>query len=222
MGRIRGRSDHKGAFVFTGIVREIGKVKSFRRDGSTMRLNVACGKVTEGLAIGDSVAVNGVCLSVTSLDGGTVFDVVGNTLSKTGLKQLKVGDLVNLESAMKLGDKISGHMVTGHVDGVRALRSSSRTSRGWVIDVSALPEDAKYLVPKGAVSIDGVSLTVGEVYRNFFRLYLIPLTLKDTTLGSKKTGDHVNVEFDMMAKYAEKQRRGSVTKETLRRTGFMD
>jgi len=208
--------------VFTGIVKEIGKVKSLRWDGSVRRLNVACEKVTEGLAIGDSVAVNGVCLSVASLAGGTVFDVVGNTLNKTNLKRLRAGDPLNLESAMKLGEKISGHMVTGHVDGVRVLRCSSRTSRGWVVDISALQEDAKYLVPEGAVAVDGVSLTVGEVYRDFFRIYLIPLTLKDTTLSSKKTGDRLNVEFDMMAKYAEKQRKGSITEDTLRRAGFMD
>jgi riboflavin synthase len=208
--------------VFTGIVREIGKVKSLRRDGSAARLNVECREVTEGLELGDSVAVNGVCLSVVKLDGGTVFDVVGNTLSKTNLKYLKVGDSVNLEGAMKLGDKISGHMVTGHVDGVRPLRRNSRTSRGWVIDIASLSEDAKYLIPKGAVAVDGVSLTVGEVYRDFFRIYLIPLTLKDSTLSLKKVGDYINIEFDMMAKYVEKQTRGNVTKDTLRRTGFMD
>ncbi|MCK4852210.1 MAG: riboflavin synthase [Candidatus Omnitrophica bacterium] len=208
--------------MFTGIVEEVGKVKTITRKGPDARLKILCGQADQGLAIGDSVAVNGACLTVTGLNGTVAFDIVGNTLAKTNLKRLKAGDAVNLENAMKLGDKISGHMVAGHIDGERTVRNNMNTSKGWVMDIAAVSGDEKYLVSKGTVAVDGVSLTVGETYNDFFRIYLIPLTMEQTTLKSKKTGDHVNIEFDMMAKYAAKRGEGDITEETLRRTGFMD
>jgi len=207
--------------MFTGIVEEVGKVRNVARRGQSARLEITCTKITEGMKTGDSVAVNGVCLSAVNDEGPLAFDVVGNTFSKTNLKRLKTGDNVNLENAMRLGDKVSGHMVTGHVDGERVLRGSSNTSKGQAIDIGILSGDEKYLVAKGAVAVNGVSLTVGELYRDFFRIYLIPLTLKSTTLGEIRSGGYVNVEFDMMAKYAEKQGRKTITNDILRSTGFM-
>ncbi len=208
--------------MFTGIIGEKGIVRGISRERSGARLKISCDKINRELKTGDSVAVNGVCLSVTDVDDSVVFDVVRNTLAKTGLKRLKTGDTVNLESAMRLGDKVNGHMVTGHVDGERAVRNNMDTSEGWIIDIAAAMGDEKYLVPKGAVAVDGVSLTVGKTYGGFFRAYLIPLTLEETTLKLKKTGDYVNVEFDIMAKYSRKVGGGSITEETLRRTGFLD
>jgi len=208
--------------MFTGIIQEKGKVRGISRERAGARLKISCDRINRELKTGDSVAVNGVCLSVTGVDDSVVFDVVQNTLEKTGLKRLKAGDTVNLESAMRLGDKVSGHMVTGHVDGERAIRGNMETSKGWVIDIATVMGDKKYLVPKGAVAVDGVSLTVGETHSGFFRVYLIPLTLEETTLKLKKTGDYVNVEFDMMAKYSKKGLEGGITEETLRRTGFLD
>jgi len=207
--------------LFTGIIVEVGKVKGLVRKGGFARLKIACDKVKEGVNIGDSIAVNGVCLSVTDKNGDIFFDVVENTLETTDLKRLKVGDTVNLENALRLGDTVSGHMVSGHIDGERKIKNNKITSKGWVLDIGTLPGDEKYLVPKGSVAIDGVSLTVGEVPRGMFRIFLIPHTLKNTTLELKKTGDYVNVEFDMMAKYAEKGKsKGSVSEGMLRENGF--
>ncbi len=162
------------------------------------------------------------CLSVVNQKDSLVFDVVGNTLSKTSLKRLKAADAVNLENALKLGDTLSGHMVSGHIDGERLVRNMKKTARGWVAEINTCPGDEKYLIPRGSVAIDGISLTVGELLRGFFRIFLIPHTLDNTTLKLKKTGDYVNVEFDMMAKYAEKKStQGTITDSMLREKGFM-
>ena len=208
--------------MFTGIVTEIGEVASFTRKGDSARLKVRCAKTAEGLEIGDSIAVNGVCLSAVGGGDGIIFDVVGNTLNKTGLKRLKKGDNVDLENALRQGDKISGHMVTGHVDGERVMKSKTRTPKGWAIDVCMLAGDERYLVPRGSIALDGVSLTVAEVEKKYFRVFLIPHTIENTILKLKKSGEYVNVEFDMAAKYAAKEKSsGSVTEDTLKRTGFM-
>ena len=208
--------------MFTGIINEIGKVKSITRKGTSLTLEVVSKTLGEGLTLGDSIAVNGVCLSITKKNSSLFFDIVGNTLSGTNLKRLKTGDAVNLESALKLGDTLSGHMVSGHVDGERLLKNNLSTSKGWAIDVGILREDRKYLVSKGSVALDGVSLTVSEVTNSFFRVFLIPHTLDNTTLKSKKRGERVNVEFDMMGKYSENKRgESSITKDLLQKNGFV-
>ncbi|MGB2629693.1 MAG: riboflavin synthase [Candidatus Omnitrophota bacterium] len=209
--------------MFSGIIIEIGKVKSITRGHSVFHLKAACEKVNKELDIGDSVAVNGVCLSVVEFEPDSVlFDVVANTFDVTSLKRLKKGDAVNLEGSLRLGDKISGHMVTGHVDGERRIKRNAKTEKGWMLEISTLPGDEKYLVPKGAVAVDGVSLTIGELFPGALRIFLIPHTLKNTTLELKKAGYYVNVEFDMMAKYAEKKdTRGMITEEMLREEGFI-
>ncbi len=209
--------------MFTGIVTGIGEVESIVKKSDAARLEIRCGKTLEGIETGDSVSINGVCLSVVGKNKSLTFDVVGNTLNKTGLKRLKKGDKVNLENALRHGDKISGHMVSGHVDGERVIKQLTKTSKGYTLDISFLAGDEKYLVPRGSVSIDGISLTVAEITHGYFRIFLIPHTLENTTLKLKKTGDYVNLEFDTMAKYAEKGKSsGSITKDTLRRTGFLD
>lgn len=207
--------------MFTGIISEIGIVKSLTKSHSSTRLNVSCESTGKDLKIGDSVAVNGVCLSVTDMNSGLTFDVIGNTVKETNLKRLKTGDRVNLENAMKLGDPVSGHMVSGHVDGARKLKSSRKTSKGWMIEISTMLGDEKYLMPKCSVAVDGISLTVAETGHNFFRIYLIPHTRDNTILKYKRTGDHVNIEFDMMAKQAQHANKaGSITASKLRQTGF--
>ncbi|MGB2600123.1 MAG: riboflavin synthase [Candidatus Omnitrophota bacterium] len=208
--------------MFTGIIKEIGKVKKITRKGSSFSLQVACADVNKDVQAGDSVAANGVCLSAVSSDSGSVtFDVVKNTFDTTNLKRLKAGDAVNLEDALRMGDKVSGHMVTGHVDGERAIKGNTKTAKGWAIDISALSGDEKYLVSKGAVAVDGVSLTIGELHGGSFRIFLIPHTLENTTLKLKKAGDYVNVEFDMMGKYAEKKKlKNPITEDMLRDKGF--
>ncbi|MGD2279403.1 MAG: riboflavin synthase [Candidatus Omnitrophota bacterium] len=209
--------------MFTGIISETGKVESITRKGSSFSLKVKCKSVNKGLEAGDSVAVNGVCLSAVGKDPqSATFDVVKNTFNITNLKRLKTGDPVNLEGSLKVGDKLSGHMVTGHIDGERVIKANKETSNGWMIEVAARPEDGKYLVPKGAVAVDGVSLTIGELFRGSFRIFLIPHTRKNTTFELKKAGDYVNVEFDILAKYAERKGpSSSVTKEMLMEKGFI-
>ncbi|MDP8298888.1 MAG: riboflavin synthase [Candidatus Tantalella remota] len=208
--------------MFTGIILETGNVKRIARRGDSYRLDVDCKKISEGLAIGESVAVNGVCLSVVENKKGLSFDVVENTVKSTNLKRITPGDKVNLEPALKAGDMMSGHMVSGHVDGEYRIKSEGKTAGGWVVDVSFARGDEKYLVPKGSVAIDGISLTVGEVHSSFFRIFLIPHTLENTTLKLKKNRDYVNVEFDMMGKYAGKKENGSsITKDMLIEKGFM-
>jgi riboflavin synthase len=207
--------------VFTGIVGEIGKIKSVSRRGvSAVRLGVSCDKVRHDVKLGDSIAVNGVCLTVVATDGFLSFDVVGNTLNTTNLKRLKAGDPVNLENALRMGDTISGHMVTGHIDGERAVRAAKMTEKGWELDIETRSGDEKNIVPKASVSIDGVSLTVGAVFAKMFRLYIIPHTLENTTLKLRRLGDVVNVEFDMMTKHIAGRSESMITMGMLREKGF--
>jgi len=207
--------------MFTGIVGEIGKVKSILKRGSSVRLEIMCsGALIKDTAIGASIAINGVCLSVVKKNGSLFFDVVDNTFKRTNLKRLKISSPVNLEKALRLGDDVSGHMISGHVDDERTIYRLQKTSDRCTLDISLLPKDEKYLVPRGSVSIDGISLTVAEVYGTFFRVYLIPHTLKNTILKFKNIRDHVNIEFDIAAKYAEKRSPKPITQDLLRKKGF--
>jgi len=207
--------------MFTGIIKEIGAVKSVRIEKDHYRLVVSSNELAKNALVGDSIAVNGVCLSVTAVKNVLEFDVVKNTFDTTNLKRLRAGDSVNLEDAAKSGDKLSGHIVTGHVDGERAVKKNMATSKGWGIDIFMNKGDEKYLVSKGSVAIDGVSLTIAEVFGGFFRIFLIPLTLESTTLKSLKQGEYVNIEFDTLAKYANKAKESNITEDLLRKTGFM-
>lgn len=208
--------------MFTGIVEATGIVKSISRGRDAVELGIASTKKWDDLRMGDSIAVNGVCLSVTKMKDDLFFDVVKNTFQLTGLKRLKVGDKVNLEGALKMGQALGGHIVSGHVDGERIIKNNSRTLKGWTLDIEMKPGDEKNLVEKGSVAIDGISLTVGALLKGAFRIFIIPHTLENTTLDSRKKGDHVNVEFDVMGKYSQKQSRDiSVTEHMLREKGFI-
>ena len=181
--------------MFTGIVREVGTVASF--DGA--RLVVA---THTDAAVGDSVAISGVCLTVTARGNGTLaFDVVGETLSRTTLGKLAAGSRVNVEPSLRAGDPLGGHIVQGHVDGVGSLRE--RTGLTWF---DSPPEITRYCVEKGSIAVDGTSLTVAAVDDRGFAVALIPHTLEATTLGELEPGDPVNLEVDVFAKYVEKLR----------------
>jgi len=207
--------------MFTGIVSEIGKVKSILKRGSSVQLEVLCSEtLIKDTAIGASIAINGVCLSAVKKNRSLFFDVVDNTFKRTNLKKLKISSPVNLEKALRLGDDVSGHMVSGHVDDERTIIRLQKTSAKCTLDISLLPKDEKYLVPRGAIAIDGISLTVAEVYGTFFRVYLIPHTLKNTILKFKNIRDYVNIEFDIAAKYAEKRSAKPITRDLLRKKGF--
>jgi riboflavin synthase len=209
--------------LFSGIIKEIGRVESVKRSFSGAKLSINCEKIRGGLSIGDSVAVNGVCLTVVSIGKSVVFDAVGNTLLRTNLKGLKKNSMVNIEDALRMGDKISGHMVSGHVDGERQIAATRLTAKGWALDIIKLPEDAPFLAERGSVAVDGVSLTVAECGERSFRIYLIPLTLSGTTLKFKKSGERVNIEFDMASKYCEKHAgKNGLDRNILKKSGFLD
>ncbi|MBD3380441.1 MAG: riboflavin synthase [Candidatus Omnitrophica bacterium] len=212
-----------GVEMFTGIVKEIGKVRKVASRGDFYRLEVGCGEVSREVDTGDSVAVNGVCLSVVGAGPSFLaFDVVKNTYRRTNLKRLKTGSRVNLENALKAGDDISGHIVTGHVDGERAISSSRKTTGGLALDIKLLPDDSRYLVDKGSVAIDGVSLTVGELFPGILRVFIIPHTWENTSLKFRRPGAPVNLEFDAMGKYARKDTsEAGLDRTTLMRNGFI-
>lgn len=210
--------------MFTGIITELGKIKGIARTPHGARFTVGCRNIKKDLKLGDSIAVNGVCLSVIAIKKDTVsFDVVANTLRGTNLKRLKTEGPVNLEKALKLGDTLSGHILSGHVDCERVIRGISKTSDGWRLDINILDDDKKYVVDKASIAVDGISLTIADVYFGFFRVYLIPHTMENTALKQKKAGDYVNIEFDMLAKYAKKNKGAEsvITNEMLREKGFM-
>ncbi|NLW25442.1 MAG: riboflavin synthase [Clostridia bacterium] len=191
--------------MFTGIVEEMGVVKNIRRGMESAVLTIE-GKVVPGdLNLGDSVAVNGVCLTVVDYkDRFFEVAVMAETLRLTTLKELKPGDRVNLERALKAGGRFGGHIVTGHIDGVGVIVGQEKEDIAVVTDIQAPPEVMKYVVKKGSIAVDGISLTVVDFSQDTFQVSLIPHTAAVTTLGYKKPGDKVNLEADIIGKYVEK------------------
>lgn len=188
--------------MFNGIVEETGIVRGVERRKNLSVLKITGCKVLKGTRRGDSIAVNGVCLTVTNAASGVLtFDLMRETLAKTSLGKLKVGAKVNLERALKVGGRLSGHFVTGHVDAVGVVREKITRPNYTELRVGLPRALKRYVVPKGSISLDGVSLTVGEVKNDYFSVYLIPLTLEVTTLGGKQRGDWVNIEIDILARY---------------------
>ncbi|MCX6467467.1 MAG: riboflavin synthase [Pseudonocardiales bacterium] len=194
--------------MFTGIVEEMGEVLAVREDAEVVVFTVRGPVVTSDAGHGDSIAVNGVCLTVIDPDGGAggTFDVelVPETLKRTSLGAVTAGTPVNLERAMAAGGRLGGHIVQGHVDGVATLLSRSPAERSDELRFSLDPELARYVVEKGSITVDGVSLTVAAVGPDFFSVALIPTTLAHTTLGIRRPGDTVNIEVDVIAKYVER------------------
>jgi len=188
--------------MFTGIIEELGIVESLKETRNLAVLEVCAQKVLSGIKAGDSVAVNGVCLTVTrSAKGKMVFDMMRETLDKTTLGALKFSNYVNLERALKANSRLNGHFVSGHVDDVGIIKRKRVDENYTQLRVSVRRKWMRYIVEKGSVCLDGVSLTVGEVEKNYFTVDLIPFTKKVTTLGRKEEGDYVNVETDILAKY---------------------
>ena len=211
--------------MFTGIIEELGTVKSVGKGRNSAALKIGADKITEGLNLGDSVAVNGVCLTVVSFDTtGFSAEVMAETLKKSNLGKLKSGDRVNLERAMRLGDRLGGHLVAGHVDATGIIKSAAREDIATVFTIDAPQEVLRYIIAKGSIAIDGISLTVVDYDKTSFRVSIIPHTASMTTLGFKKPGDTVNLEADMLAKFVERllgSKAGGMDKEFLARHGFM-
>ncbi len=191
--------------MFTGIVEELGAVTAVERVADAARLAIRGDRVTAGVAPGDSIAVNGVCLTVASVDGGVfTADVMAETLSRSGLGALRPGSPVNLERPMVLGGRLGGHLVQGHVDGTGVVLERRSGERWEVVAISLPAELDRYVVEKGSITVDGVSLTVVSVGPTGFTVSLVPTTLAQTTLGSTAAGEPVNLEVDVLAKYVEK------------------
>ena len=196
--------------MFTGIVEELGTVAGVEDQGDAMRITFRANYVLNDVssppaALGDSIAVNGCCLTVAERDGDTwTADVMQETLDKTSLAGVQPGDKVNLERAVTPTTRLGGHIVQGHVDGVGTIASRTPSEHWEAVDVSMPSELARYLVDKGSVTVDGVSLTVVEARADGFTVSLIPETLARTTLGGRRPGDRVNLEVDILAKHVEK------------------
>lgn len=191
--------------MFTGIVEELGEIVAVENLGDASRFLVSGPVVTEGAKHGDSIAVNGVCLTVVDLeDGRFSADVMAETLNRSSLGALAVGSRVNLERPMALGGRLGGHLVQGHVDGTGTI-VERKLSEHWEIVKISLPADlSRYVVEKGSITVDGISLTVVDAGPDYFTVSLIPTTLALTTLGVKEPGDPVNLEVDVLAKYVER------------------
>ena len=191
--------------MFTGIVEELGEVVALEHDGDSARLTVRGPLVVSDAVHGASIAVNGVCLTVVDVkDDAFTVDVMKETLDRSSLSALAAGSPVNLERPVRPADRLGGHIVQGHVDGVGAIVSREPGER-WEVVTVGLPADlARYVVDKGSITVDGISLTVVEARADTFTVALIPTTLELTTLGRKEPGDAVNLEVDVVAKYVER------------------
>jgi len=207
--------------MFTGIVEDLGEVEAVEHAGDSARVFIRSVKVTHGTRPGDSIAVNGVCLTVTGLLSGLpaaegtppdapgtargfTADVMGETLGRSGLKDVVPGTRVNLERPVRLEDRLGGHLVQGHVDGTAAIIRRQPQEHWEVVRIGLPPGLARYVVHKGSIAVDGISLTVSGVGDDWFEVSLIPETLKRTTLGAKQPGETVNLEVDVIAKYVQK------------------
>lgn len=191
--------------MFTGLIEEAGRVAAFTQGRDSWRLQIAAQLVTKDVALGDSIAVNGCCLTVTQFDAGNLwFDVLEETRRLTNFAQLAAGSLVNLERSLRADARLGGHFVTGHIDAPGRVEVFEPRGKDHYLKVSVPAGSGRYLVYKGSVAIDGISLTVAEVAGDSFAVWLIPHTLALTNLQNKKVGDAVNLEFDLLAKYVEK------------------
>jgi len=191
--------------MFTGIIEELGRVSAIEKQPDAIRLTIACGKVLSDLKRGDSISCSGTCLTAMEIDGSSfTADVMLETLKRSSLSEVKVGDVINLERAMQHETRFGGHIVQGHVDGVGEIISREK-SDNWDWVRIRIPADLmKYVVMKGSITIDGISLTVNKVGDDHIAVSLIPETLEVTTLGYKHPGDKVNVEADVLAKHIER------------------
>ena len=195
--------------MFTGIVEDLGEVEEVDQQGDFARIYIRSSVVTSDARIGDSICVSGVCLTVTGLLGGSppagfTADVMGETLRHSSLKSLSPGTPVNLERSVRLEDRLGGHLVQGHTDGTGTIQSRVSHTDWDVVRISLPADLARYVVHKGSITVDGISLTVSSIEDEWFEVSLIPETLKRTTLGAKQPGDEVNLEVDVIAKYVEK------------------
>lgn len=212
--------------MFTGIIEETGHIRTVTRGQHSSILSIGAAEILSDLKTGDSVAVNGVCLTATTVDGGGfTADVMHETLNRSTLGTLSAGDIVNLERAMLADGRFGGHIVSGHIDGVGRIVSVRRDDNAVWYTVEAPPELRRYIVEKGSIAIDGISLTVAKADTRTFSVSVIPHTLRVTALQARHTGSGVNLETDIIGKYVESLLRlepakSNITREFLARNGF--
>jgi riboflavin synthase len=216
--------------MFTGIIEEIGTVEGLNQSGDICRLTIRAPKVLQDAVLGDSIAVNGICLTVTSMTKDTFqADVMGETIRRTSLSEVKRGGHVNLERAMQLGGRFGGHIVSGHVDGTGTILSVKKEGNAIWYQIGAAPEILRYIIEKGSITIDGISLTVAKLDASSFSVSIIPHTRKETILGEKKPGNKVNLENDLIGKYVERllttpqeeTKPSGISMDLLRENGFL-
>lgn len=187
--------------MFTGIVEELGEVTSISKRSNHTLLQIKAERILVDVNIGDSIAVNGACLTVVKKEKQALFfEAIPQTLRLTNLGQLRIGERVNLERSLKLGDRLSGHFVTGHIDCIGVIRKKNYIRQDMSLTVGIPNEFLKYCIPKGSVALDGISLTLGQIRSDTLSVYIIPHTFKHTTLGFKEPSSRVNIEFDILAK----------------------
>lgn len=212
--------------MFTGIIEELGVIERIEKSKTPSVFTIRAKKVLDGLKKGDSVCVNGVCLTVVGVGKDRfVVDVIKETLARTNLKDLKQGDGVNLEGSLRADGKISGHFVTGHIDGVGTIVKKEKETDEILIEVKTDEEILNGIVYKGSIAVDGISLTIAGIKQNSFSVYIIPHTAQVTTLGFKSIGEKVNLEVDILGKFVQKfltqGKPSNITEEFLKEKGFI-
>jgi len=191
--------------MFTGLIEEIGKITAVTPNASGKQFHITAQKVLSDLQPGDSIAIDGACLSATDIDaGGFRVQAVHETLRRSTLGTVRVGAAVNLERAMQAKARFGGHIVQGHVDGVGEILAIEREGQGAVLRIRVPAELTRYMVEKGSIAVQGISLTIAQIVETVISIWVIPLTLKETNLGKRKVGENVNLEVDILAKYMEK------------------
>lgn len=213
--------------MFTGLIQEIGKIKAIKHSNDSIILTISAKNVLKEVKIGDSIAINGACQTVIEFDNDsfTVF-ASPETLSVTTFSSFKTGDIVNLERTLRLCDRLDGHMVSGHVDGIATLRSKNKSGNAFEFIFETENRLCKQIVKKGSVTIDGISLTIADITDDLFKIAVIPHTYENTNLHTLNIGDNVNIETDIIAKYVEKylssnDNRSNIDMNFLERNGFL-
>ena len=220
--------------MFTGIIEGLGTITKIRSSGQGKRLTIEADYPLDHAKIGDSIAVSGACLTAVMIEGKSFeVDVSPETLSKTTFGKAKIGDRVNLERALRLSDRIDGHLVSGHIDGIGSVKNIKTLGNAIIITFEVPESLSRYMIKKGSVAVDGISLTINNCDHDNFEVSIIPHTAKLTSIGFKKIGDHVNIETDMIGKYVErfirnnnddeeqKARKPSIDKQFLAKSGFL-
>jgi riboflavin synthase len=209
--------------VFTGIIEDVGIVKDIKSKSQGIRVSFYSEKILEDVKLGDSIAVNGVCLTAIDIKGNIFsVDVSFETVSKSNIGRLRIGDRVNLERALKVSDRLDGHIVLGHVDGVGNVLSIERRGEFYILRISISDYVSNHCVDKGSVSIDGISLTISRLEGTSLEVAVIPHTFNNTNLMHKKTGETVNIEVDILGKYVEKMlKKGTIDERFLAENGFV-